>query len=174
MWALCSCPFNLCTFPDHRNRIKDLHEKCDISISKVTHGGRTFAAMTARSHGASTDGTKALGGWHEQGSFRACYDRALPVDALLASAMFNGRKPETYFLARDRLGMFSPLLRLYNVRSDTPITFQSHQQTYCTQFFHGSRISKRHWFLVSNWAEKTVLITHYTTSSGFLCGYVVC
>lgn len=82
-----------------------MHEKNQVSISKVTHGARTFAASTARSHGATTTGTKAMGGWSENGAFRPCYDRALPLDALLGAAMFNGRKPETYFVARDKLGM---------------------------------------------------------------------
>jgi hypothetical protein len=76
----------------------------DVSISKVTHGGRSYVATTAHSHGATETGTKAMGGWNENGAFRACYDRALPVDALLGAAMFNGCKPETYFVARDKLG----------------------------------------------------------------------
>jgi len=75
-----------------------------VSISKVTHGGRSYAATTARLHGATETGTKAMGGWNKNGAFRACYDRALPLDALLGAAMFNGRKPETYFVARDKLG----------------------------------------------------------------------
>jgi len=91
---------------DHRTRLRKIHEMNQVSISKVTHGGRSYAATTARSHGATETGTKAMGGWNENGAFRACYDRALPVDALLGAAMFNGRKPETYFVARDRLGAF--------------------------------------------------------------------
>jgi hypothetical protein len=55
-------------------------------------------------HGASIDGTKALGGWSEScGSFCPCYDRALPVDAMLGAAMFNARKPENYHLPQDAL-----------------------------------------------------------------------
>jgi hypothetical protein len=92
---------------DHRTRLKRIHEDNEVSISKVTHGARSYAATAARSHGATETGTKAMGGWSESGSFRACYDRALPVDALLGSAGFNGRKPETYFVARDRLGKSS-------------------------------------------------------------------
>jgi hypothetical protein len=90
---------------DHRTRLRKIHETNNVSISKVTHGGRSYAATTARSHGATETGTKAMGGWNENGAFRACYDRALPVDALLGAAMFNGRKPETYFVARDKLGV---------------------------------------------------------------------
>ncbi|KAF8066900.1 hypothetical protein FPV67DRAFT_1768709 [Lyophyllum atratum] len=51
-------------------------------------------------HRASVDGAKALGGWSKSDSFKPCYDRTLPVDAMLRAAMLNGRKPETYFLAR--------------------------------------------------------------------------
>lgn len=81
-----------------------MHAANNISITKVTHATRPYAAQTCRENGASVTGTKALGGWSESGSYRACYDRALPVDALLGAAMFNGRKPETYKLLRDCLG----------------------------------------------------------------------
>ncbi|KAJ7269115.1 hypothetical protein C8J57DRAFT_1609308 [Mycena rebaudengoi] len=47
--------------------------------------------------------TKALGGWNESGSFKNCYDRALPVEALLGAAFFNSKKPELYRVARDCL-----------------------------------------------------------------------
>lgn len=56
------------------------------------------------------DGTKALGGWSEGSCFRPCYDRALPVDALLGAATFNARKPESYSLPRNALGKSSPSL----------------------------------------------------------------
>jgi hypothetical protein len=83
-----------------------MHEHNGISISKVTHATRNYAAKTSRSHGSMTDGTKALGGWMENGSYRAVYDHALPVDALLGAAMFNGWRPESYFLPRDVLGAY--------------------------------------------------------------------
>jgi hypothetical protein len=89
---------------DHRERVSDIHAAVGISLSKVTHATRSYTAQTARAHGASVDGTKALGGWSEDGSFRPCYDRALPLDALLGAAMFNARKPETYCLPRGMLG----------------------------------------------------------------------
>lgn len=89
---------------DHRDRVKLIHLHNNINISKVTHAARPYAAQTARSHGATVSGTKALGGWNDSGSFRNCYDRHFPVDALLGAAMFNGRKPEEYFLPRDALG----------------------------------------------------------------------
>jgi hypothetical protein len=98
------------SYDKHRDRVKLIHLKNSVNISKVTHAARPYAAQTARSHGASITGTKALGGWNESGSFRSCYDRHFPVDALLGAAMFNGRKPEEYFLARDVLDPPTDLL----------------------------------------------------------------
>jgi hypothetical protein len=90
---------------DHRERVNAIHAAVGISISKSTHAARPFSAQTARMHGASIDGTKALSGWSEgSGSFRPCYDRALPIDAMLGAAMFNACKPESYYLPRDVLG----------------------------------------------------------------------
>ena len=54
---------------DHHDRVKHIHLKNDINISKVTHAARPYAAQTAHSHGATVSGTKALGGWNESGSF---------------------------------------------------------------------------------------------------------
>lgn len=76
-----------------------------ISITKVTHAGRTYAAQNARANGASVNGTKALGGWSETGAFRNCYDRAFPVDALLGAAGFSARCLERYNLPRSTIGM---------------------------------------------------------------------
>jgi hypothetical protein len=59
--------------------------------------------MNSRAHGATVGGTKALGGWNESGSFRNCYDRAFPIDALLGAASFNARRPEEYYVPRDDL-----------------------------------------------------------------------
>jgi hypothetical protein len=73
-------------------------------ISKSTHAGRPFAAMTAREHRATQDDTRTLGNWSTPGSFGKCYDRTLPTDAMVAAASFNGRKQESYFVARDVLG----------------------------------------------------------------------
>ena len=86
-----------------------IHLRNDVSITKSTHAGRPFAAQTARAHGASVSGTKALGGWSESGSFRPCYDRAFPADALLGAAMFNARRPEAHFQPRNALGELVPL-----------------------------------------------------------------
>jgi hypothetical protein len=70
----------------------------------VTHARRCYAAQNARSHGATVNGTKALGGWNESGAFQNCYDRAFPVDVLLGTAGFNARRPEQYSLPRSALG----------------------------------------------------------------------
>ena len=83
--------------PDHRDRINLIYTKNNISVSKVTHGGRGYAVKVSREHGASVEGAKALGGWSESGSFRPCYDRALPVDAMLGAAMFDALRPEAHF-----------------------------------------------------------------------------
>jgi len=40
------------------------------------------------------------------GSFKPCYDRALPTDAMLGVAGFNALKQSSYFVARDCLGNF--------------------------------------------------------------------
>jgi hypothetical protein len=84
-----------------------MHTGNDIFITKVTHAAWPFAAQTARAHGATVSGTKALGGWNDSGLYRSCYDQAFPVDALLGAGMFNARKPEEYFLARDTIGKLS-------------------------------------------------------------------
>ena len=78
--------------------------KCGVNISKVTHAGRAYAAMTARQHGASIAAVKHLGLWNDGDAYRQAYDRAMPVDALLGAAMFNAQKPEQHCLGRDFLG----------------------------------------------------------------------
>jgi hypothetical protein len=99
----------------HNERVNLIHIRNDVSITKSTHAGRPFAAQTARAHGASVSGTKALGGWSESGSFRPCYDRAFPADALLGAAMFNARRPDAHFQPRNALGK-SVGLYIYQVR----------------------------------------------------------
>ncbi len=81
-----------------------IHIQNNVSITKSTHAGRPFAAQTARAYGASVSGTKALGGGSESVSFRPCYDRAFPADALLGAAMFNARQLEAHFQPRNALG----------------------------------------------------------------------
>jgi len=74
---------------DHHKRISVIHKENNVEITKSTHAGRSYGAMNSRAHGATVGGTKALRGWNESGSFRNCYDRAFPVDALLGAASFN-------------------------------------------------------------------------------------
>lgn len=85
---------------DHHQRMKLIHLSNDISITKVTHAPRHYAAQNARSHGASVSETKALGGWSESGAFRNCYDRAFPIGALLGTAGFNANCRDQYSLPR--------------------------------------------------------------------------
>ncbi|KAF5313492.1 hypothetical protein D9611_008635 [Ephemerocybe angulata] len=87
----------------HRKRVNHFKAVFDIFCDKATHGGRVRAANAAIQNGATVDGTKALGNWSQSGSFRACYNRVLPTDAMLALAGFNGERKDSYFIARDEL-----------------------------------------------------------------------
>ena len=98
---------------DHRNRVRHLHAQNDITITKVTHAGRNFAARSTRSHGSSVSDTKALGGWDKgKDSFTDIYDRVLPIRALIAAAMFDANQPASYFVPRAKLGKFIKVLFL--------------------------------------------------------------
>ncbi|CAK5262885.1 unnamed protein product [Mycena citricolor] len=96
-------PMNEMTYATHHGRVVAMHQANDISITKVTHGARPFAAQTARAHGATVSDTKAMGGWNDNGSFKNCYDRKFPVEALLGAANFKSSRPEAYHVARDTL-----------------------------------------------------------------------
>ncbi|GBE80419.1 hypothetical protein SCP_0301340 [Sparassis crispa] len=98
------------SYDNHCDRLRGIHEENNISITKVTHAGRAYAAQTVCAHGATVSGTKVLGGWNKNGSFHQCYEWTFPVDALLGAAMFNGHKPEMYSLPRDALKPPSELL----------------------------------------------------------------
>jgi hypothetical protein len=89
---------------DHHERIRLMHKKSNIDITKKTHAGRHYAAHTTRAHGASASGMKALGGWNESGSFTSVYNRVFPLDALMGVAMYNAQRPEEYVLPRNSLG----------------------------------------------------------------------
>ena len=89
---------------DHCECVNLMHAKNDISITKVTHGGRGYTVKTVHENDSSADSAKALGGWSESGLFQPCYGHAHPVDAMLGAATFNGNKPESYFLPRGVLG----------------------------------------------------------------------
>jgi hypothetical protein len=101
---------NMLLLTDHNKRISIIHKANHVDITKVTHASRNYGTMNTRANGASSSGTKALGGWNESGSFRSCYDRAFPLDALLGAASFNAHRPEDYFLPRDELRKSSALI----------------------------------------------------------------
>ena len=75
----------------HRYNVKNMFQEHDINISKVTHAGRGYTAKNAHENGASQSEVKALGCWSDAGSYRPFYDRALPIEAVLASAGFDGK-----------------------------------------------------------------------------------
>jgi hypothetical protein len=89
---------------DHHERITLMYKKNNIDITKKTHAGRYYAAHTARAHGASASGMKALGGWNESCSFTSVYNRVFSLDALMGVAMYNARRLEEYVLPRNSLG----------------------------------------------------------------------
>jgi hypothetical protein len=93
---------------DHQNRVRKMKDDTGIDVVKAMHIGRPYTAKVAREAGSSQEGTMALGLWMSGslGSFRPCYDRALPLDALLGAAGFNAQKQETYFVAREILGKY--------------------------------------------------------------------
>jgi len=84
-----------------------MHAKNGVFITKVTHAAWPFATSTACAHGATVSGTKALGGWNDSGSYHNYYNQTFPINALLRVGMFNARKPEEHFLARDMVGKSS-------------------------------------------------------------------
>jgi len=81
-----------------------MHQRNNVTISAVTHGARFYAADKAGKHGAASPDVKALGNWKTGDASSEVYNRALPGKALLASAMFNADKPESYVLPRGLLG----------------------------------------------------------------------
>ncbi|KAG1726040.1 hypothetical protein EDD22DRAFT_961520 [Suillus occidentalis] len=74
------------SYDNHYDRVKLIHSKNDISLTKAMHATRHFTTKTAVND-----------------AFANCYDHALPLEGLLGAAMFNARKPEQYFLAWDHL-----------------------------------------------------------------------
>ncbi|KAF5312044.1 hypothetical protein D9619_002517 [Psilocybe cf. subviscida] len=101
------------SYSNHRKSVNKMKANTGIHIKKSTHGGRHYAVGAAAKFGASRDGRMALGGWNDQqGSFRPCYDRDLPVDALLGAAGFNASDQLSFFVARDVLEPPTKLLSL--------------------------------------------------------------
>ena len=75
----------------------------DVFCEKVTHTGRMVGARDGIEFGASVEDVKSLGLWSQAGSFRAVYDRTLPVGSMLATAHFNGEQKNDYYVARNFL-----------------------------------------------------------------------
>ena len=116
-----------------------MHMKNDINITKVTHAGRPYTAKTSRENGACVNDVKALGGWSEGGSYRPCYDRALPVGALLGAAMFNGNRQDSYFVPRSHLG------KLLQCHWGSPLILhlQNLPPYFCHSCFLGWRVNSK-------------------------------
>jgi hypothetical protein len=88
----------------HNSGVRKAFAALGITKSHTTHAGRVTAARDATAFNATESDTKAHGGWNEQGSFRACYQRELPVSAMLALAGFDGRHMERYWVPRTLIG----------------------------------------------------------------------
>lgn len=81
-----------------------MHKRNSVYVSAVTHAGRPYTAAVAREHGAAATDTKVLGRWKSGDAYSEIYDRGLPKSAMLATAMFNADKPDSYVLPRGILG----------------------------------------------------------------------
>ncbi len=81
-----------------------MHKRNLVYVSAVTHAGRPYTAAVAREHGAAATDTKVLGRWKSGDAYSEIYDRGLPKNAMLATAMFSADKPDSYFLPRGILG----------------------------------------------------------------------
>ncbi|KAE8238895.1 hypothetical protein A4X13_0g8335 [Tilletia indica] len=91
------------SYSTHRRRFRKMFDANGIMSDKVTHALRPAAAQIARTNGASADEMKAQGGWRTEGSYRACYDRTIPLGAVVALAGFDGRSLESYFVSRSQV-----------------------------------------------------------------------
>ena len=116
----------------------------EIFCQKVTHCGRVRAAEDGIENGATVDGVKALGLWSQPGSFRACYNRSLPTDAMLAMAYFNGEEQNSYFVARDILGEPCNFIHKKKWPSLTGrFDHQNLQRISCKKYSLGSKTNNR-------------------------------
>lgn len=91
---------------DHATRIHKLHVRAGAVLTKVTHAQRYTTALLMRSHGTPKEESRAMG-WSCGDSYNSVYDREVPFEALLGAAMYNARKPENHFCARESLRMFA-------------------------------------------------------------------
>ncbi|KAF5370934.1 hypothetical protein D9615_009780 [Tricholomella constricta] len=94
---------NEMTYENHNRRVNIIKKQNNIEISKVTHTGRSFFVLYTRKHGSAKEDTRHGGGWTVTSSYDKSYDRVLPVAAMLAASGFNGKKQDSYFVARGQL-----------------------------------------------------------------------
>ncbi|PPR02565.1 hypothetical protein CVT24_001939 [Panaeolus cyanescens] len=92
------------TYENHRKQCNDQKERLQLTHRSVTHGGRSYTATVAIANGSTTDSVRALGNWSFSGSW-SLYNYSLPIDAMVAAAGFNGQQVDSYFIARDAIGM---------------------------------------------------------------------
>ena len=81
-----------------------MHKRNSVYVSAITHAGHLYTATVAREHGATATDTKVLGRWKTGDAYSEIYDRGLPKSAMLATAMFNVDKSDSYVLPRGILG----------------------------------------------------------------------
>ncbi|KAF8575521.1 hypothetical protein K439DRAFT_1623538 [Ramaria rubella] len=62
------------SYMNHANRIKLMHEKNNVAISKVTHAGCIWSALIMHQYGSSVSAAKAIGKWSAAEAFSNCYD----------------------------------------------------------------------------------------------------
>lgn len=85
-----------------------MHQANNITVRSLTHAARGFAATNIRQNRASENEVKALGGWNVgEGSYRACYERSVPLGALVAAANFNAQRLGEYRVTRESLSEFT-------------------------------------------------------------------
>ncbi|KAF5385999.1 hypothetical protein D9615_002501 [Tricholomella constricta] len=94
---------NEMTYENHNRRVNIIKKQNNIEISKVTHTGRSFFVLYTRERGSAKEDTRHGGGWTATSSYDKSYDRVLPVAAMLAASGFNGKKQDSYFVARGQL-----------------------------------------------------------------------
>jgi hypothetical protein len=83
----------------HYTGLKNALQATGIQADAVTHLGRSTMATHGARSGVAADSLRAAGVWRAD-AFRACYNRYLPQDQMLAAARFDPAKPELYFLPR--------------------------------------------------------------------------
>ncbi|KAF8586691.1 hypothetical protein K439DRAFT_1614921 [Ramaria rubella] len=107
------------SYTNHSNRVKLMHEKTNIAISKVTHAGCVWSALIMRQYGTSVADTKAIGLWSAAGAFDNCYDQELPLEGLLGACLMLASQKGT-FLHEICLDRTAPWTRIRAVSMANP------------------------------------------------------